>query len=61
VELSPEDIDEIEREYDFDVGFPHNFMTGRNTGPRGPGEIVFYKGLGRLDVVEAMKAIKPYR
>jgi hypothetical protein len=36
LQLSPEDIEEIEKGYDFDIGCPHNFVNRMNSGPPGP-------------------------
>lgn len=57
--LSPDDIDEIETAYDFQVGFPHNFIRGGNKAPRGPEDVVFNKRLGHFDYVQAPQPIPP--
>jgi aryl-alcohol dehydrogenase-like predicted oxidoreductase len=65
VRLSKEDIDEIEKSYVFDPGFPHTFISGTYfTGqpPRGdydPGEIWLTKFMGNFDWVEPARAIQP--
>jgi hypothetical protein len=65
VELSEEDIEEIETGYRFDPGFPHTFLSGtlfgENTpvGAKGPGDGWLTKLMGTFDWVEKEKPIKP--
>ncbi|KAI9866804.1 MAG: hypothetical protein M1813_000746 [Trichoglossum hirsutum] len=59
LELSPEDIDEIESAVPFDTGFPHNFLGGGPKGAKGPGDVVFLRASGILDVVQETKPIPP--
>lgn len=59
--LTPEEIEEIETGYDFDVGFPHNFLSGANKAPQGPQDVAFTKRLGQFDYVEGVKPIVPHQ
>ncbi|KAK4505445.1 hypothetical protein PRZ48_003408 [Zasmidium cellare] len=59
--LSPEDMDAIESAYDFQIGFPHNFVAGENKAPQGPQDIVFRKRLGHFDYVQPAQAIAPHQ
>jgi len=59
VELSPEDVAEIEKAFEFDMGFPHNFLNGANTTTNGPQDISFLAQMGHYDYVDAPTAIKP--
>ncbi|KAL9621507.1 MAG: hypothetical protein Q9160_004037 [Pyrenula sp. 1 TL-2023] len=61
LELTPEEIAEVETGYDFDFGFPFNFYTmGKSIMPRAPQDVVMLENLGHFDHVEPTKAIKPY-
>lgn len=60
LQLSQEDIDEIESAYPFDLGFPHNFLGGGKV-PHGPGEVVFTEKRAHIDWVENIKPIKPQK
>ncbi|CAG9975949.1 unnamed protein product [Clonostachys byssicola] len=58
--LTKEDIDEVETSYPFDVGFPHNFLSGNtNRGPRGPGDVRPANVRGVFDYVEDVHPILP--
>jgi len=65
VRLSEEDINEIEKGYDFDPGFPHTFLSGtlwRNETPKGAYEakdVSITKFMGTFDWVAGPKAIQP--
>ncbi|KAI1353284.1 aryl-alcohol dehydrogenase [Xylaria sp. FL0043] len=61
LELSPEDIKEIESGYDFDLGFPHNFMSSTGSMIRGPQDINIISLLGYFDYVAPAKAVKPHK
>lgn len=61
IRLSQEDIAEIETGYDFQLGFPHNFLAGANKAPQGPEDIVFTKRLGHLDFVKGPQPIPPHQ
>lgn len=61
LELSQEDIEEIETGYDFDVGFPMNLLGGGKNGAKGPEDVVLSKRLGQFDFVEQPKPIRPVK
>lgn len=59
--LSPEDIDDIENGYDFDPGFPHNFISLNGKAPQGPEDVHLLQELGQFDYVGIPKAIQPHQ
>lgn len=59
LELTPEDIAEINKGYDFDLGWPHNFLNLAGFMPEGPQHVSFLAGLGHFDYVEPTVAIRP--
>ncbi|KAE8354739.1 NADP-dependent oxidoreductase domain-containing protein [Aspergillus coremiiformis] len=59
VELSDEDVNEIETAYPFDLGFPHNFLSGSERAPRGPEDIAISNRRGRFDYVDRSFKIVP--
>lgn len=61
LELTPEDVAEIDKGYDFDLGFPHNFINGAGFAAEGPQHISFLNSFGYFDYVSAPKAIKPHK
>ncbi|KAH8160515.1 hypothetical protein CIB48_g7730 [Xylaria polymorpha] len=61
LELSPEDIKEIENGYEFDLGFPHKFMSLTGSMIQGPQDINIITIMGHFDYVAPAKAIKPHR
>jgi len=62
LELSPEDVAEIDRGYDFDIGFPNSFINMACTRPPiGPADVSFLTGMGHFDYVAPASAIKPYQ
>ncbi|KAI0865524.1 NADP-dependent oxidoreductase domain-containing protein [Xylaria cubensis] len=61
LELSPEDIKEIEGGYDFDLGFPHKFMSLNGSMIQGPQDINILALMGHFDYVAPAKAIKPHK
>ncbi|KAL0944319.1 norsolorinic acid reductase [Colletotrichum truncatum] len=56
--LSDEDIQEIEAAVPFDMGFPHNFLWGEKI-PSNPGEVWLLNMGGTYDYVPEPKAIAP--
>lgn len=62
LELSDEDIAEIEAAYPFDLGFPMNFIF-RGVVPKqaGPEHVFLTNVSGHYDYVEGPKAIRPKR
>ncbi|KAI1740535.1 aryl-alcohol dehydrogenase [Xylaria scruposa] len=61
LELSPKDIREIEGGYDFDLGFPHKFMSLNGSMIQGPQDINILALMGHFDYVAPAKAIKPHK
>ena len=55
IELTEEDIEEIEATVDFDAGFPMNFLSRRKGGPRGPEDIWLSQMAGHFDYVDHVK------
>lgn len=60
LELTEEDVKEIETGYDFDIGFPYNFLGGGKT-PKGPADVVFTQRFGNFDYVPIQGAIRPHK
>lgn len=60
LELSDEDIDEIEKAYPFDIGFPHNFLGGPK-GAQGPQDVGVANVRGHFDWVIGGKPIPPHK
>ena len=52
---------EIDWSYDFDIGFPNNFLNHSNKVPTGPEDVDFLRELGYFDYVKAQQPIKPHR
>ncbi|KAK7962616.1 aldo/keto reductase [Apiospora aurea] len=61
LELSPEDVAEIEKGYDFDVGFPHNILNSNSTMVKGPQDVTLLAGMGHFDYVASPSAVKPHK
>ncbi|KAF7519033.1 hypothetical protein PCG10_010401 [Penicillium crustosum] len=59
LELTPEDVAEVGKGYDFDLGFPHDFLNLAGLMPHGPQHVYFLAGLGHFDYVEPTTGIKP--
>ncbi|KAM0797072.1 NADP-dependent oxidoreductase domain-containing protein [Usnea florida] len=59
LELSEEDVAEIEAAAPFDVGFPLNFLSQKPGGAKGPGDSWLMNTVGHFDYVEDSKPIKP--
>jgi aryl-alcohol dehydrogenase-like predicted oxidoreductase len=60
LQLDDADIEEIEGAYDFDVGFPHNMLSGGPNAAKGPGDNVMSKRLGHFDYVKGPQPIAPH-
>lgn len=52
---------EIEKGYDFHVGFPHNFVNRTNSRPPGPENVTTVRLLGYFDYVKGQEAIKRHQ
>ncbi|KEF51616.1 uncharacterized protein A1O9_12251 [Exophiala aquamarina CBS 119918] len=61
VELNEEDMDDIEKAYDFDAGFPNTWLNPGGKVPYGPEDIRFLKDLGYFDYVQVPKAAKVHK
>ena len=61
LELSDEEIADIDGAAPFDVGFPMNFLGGPKhpQGPKGPGDVWLIDMAGHFDYVEDSKPIAP--
>lgn len=67
IELTQQEIEEIEQAYAFDHGFPHTFLSGshfegENAKSRqadGPADVMLTKRGGTFDWVESSKPIQP--
>ena len=59
LQLSKEDMKEIELAYDFDVGFPHNMLAGGPNAAKGPEDNAPLKRLGTIDHVKGLQPIPP--
>ncbi|KAF4760101.1 hypothetical protein N7455_003587 [Penicillium solitum] len=57
LELTPKDVAEVDKGYDFDLGFPHNFLNLAGFMPQGPEHVPFLAGLCHFDYA----AIKPLK
>uniref|UniRef100_A0A093XMV6 Norsolorinic acid reductase A n=1 Tax=Talaromyces marneffei PM1 TaxID=1077442 RepID=A0A093XMV6_TALMA len=61
LDLTPEDVAEIETGYEFDVGFPHNFINMPRHMIEGPQHVTIMHDLGYFDYVAPPVAIKPHQ
>lgn len=61
LELSPEDVAEIEKGYEFEIGFPHSLVSVTGKVPTGPQDINIVRTLGHYDYVAPQTAIKPHK
>ena len=60
LELSDEDMSDIDNAAPFDVGFPMNFLGGPK-GAKGPGDVWLTNMAGHFDYVESGKPIRPFQ
>ncbi|KAI9690679.1 MAG: hypothetical protein M1820_009913 [Bogoriella megaspora] len=61
VNLEDEDVEEIEKAYPFDLGFPMNFLGGGVKAPEGPQDVPFTKYLGHFDYPSGPSPIPPHK
>jgi hypothetical protein len=61
IRLTPEDMDDIETGYDFQIGFPHNFLRGENKALQGPEDVIFTKRQGHFDYVKGPQPISAHQ
>ena len=60
LELSQQDMDEIEDAAEFDVGFPLSFLgQGKPKGAKGPADVFLTSLVGHFDYVEGSAPIRP--
>jgi len=59
LELSDEDMAEIDAAYDFDIGFPQNFL-GKG-GATKPADVWLTNMAGTFDYVDGAKPIRPHK
>lgn len=59
LELSDEDIEEIDGAAPFDIGFPLNFLSHKPGGAKAPGDVWLMDMAGYFDYVEGSKPIPP--
>ncbi|KAF2493322.1 Aldo/keto reductase, partial [Lophium mytilinum] len=57
LQLTKEDIDEIEAAYPFEIGFPHSMLAGANKMVTGPEGVSFASRMGYFDWVESPRPI----
>lgn len=60
LELSDEDMSDIDNAAPFDAGFPMNFLGGPK-GAKGPGDVWLTNMAGYFDYVESGKPIRPFQ
>ena len=60
LELTDQEMEEIDNAAPFDVGFPINFLGGPK-GVNGPGDVWLMNMAGHFDYVESGKPIKPFK
>lgn len=59
LKLSEEDMREVEQAYPFDVGFPHNMLSGGPNAAKGPEDNVWLRRIGHVDYVKGPQPIPP--
>ncbi|KAJ6781158.1 hypothetical protein PWT90_07869 [Aphanocladium album] len=60
LELTPEDVAEIDNCYAFDAGYPHNFINLSGTTTTGPESISHLQGMGFFDYPLPVRAPRPH-
>ncbi|BCR94705.1 uncharacterized protein AKAW2_11751S [Aspergillus luchuensis] len=65
LELTADDVKDIDAAYPFDLGFPHSFLCPGGYrdggGCPGPQDVAFSRSMGEFDYVEAGRAIRAVR
>ena len=61
LQLTSQDMAEIDKGYDFDLGFPHNFINMAGIAPEGPQDVSFLRSMGHFDHVAPPSAIKAHQ
>lgn len=62
IELTPEDLDQIDSAIPFDAGFPNNFLIDGKYNPNVTSSDMWsVKLAGHLDSVEYQRAIRPHK
>lgn len=65
LDLTEQDVREIDAAYPFDLGFPHSFLCPGGYrdggGCPGPQDVAFSRAMGEFDYVEGGKAIRPFK
>jgi aryl-alcohol dehydrogenase-like predicted oxidoreductase len=59
LELSEEDVKEIETAYEFDPGFPNTFLFRGENKEAHPGNVLFKNVAAKFDYVDLVRPIKP--
>lgn len=58
--LSPTDMEEIDKAYGFDTGFPHYFINMAGGMARGPEDAFTLRSMGHFDHVRVPQPIQPH-
>ncbi|KAJ8063412.1 hypothetical protein OCU04_008632 [Sclerotinia nivalis] len=61
VELSDDDVKQIDEANAFDIGFPHNFLTGGPNKVQSPGDVWLSSMAGTTDHIQPSKPISAYK
>ncbi len=61
LQLTSQDMAEIDKGYDFDLGFPHNFINMAGIAPKGAQDVSFLRSMGHFDHVAPPSAIKAHQ
>lgn len=61
MELSPNDVAEIKKGYDFDFGFPHNILKSNGNMVKGPQDVTLLAGMGHFDYVASPTSVKSHK
>ncbi|KAF7860479.1 hypothetical protein EAF04_008604 [Stromatinia cepivora] len=61
VELSDDDVKQIDEANAFDIGFPQNFLTGGPNKVQSPSDVWLSAMAGTTDYIQASKPLSPYK